>query len=320
MLCVALLKEMPVLACFVMRVNGQVSYPHENSVFHLNSLNLVILVTIYYPQTRHLKQLFYFAHDFVGPELGLILAWDLSQGWSQGLAGVDPLKPPLGWMFQMAPSHGCGCQWMLAVGWELREDCWPKLLHTVSQARWSQGSQNSYMTPGDPRADIPGEAGGSWMAFSDLGLQVTQHPLCRALLVKAVARPPRFKKREYTPGLLLQGVEKHLRPFFKKLPHLPTHVFCLPASFSPWGSYFVAPPLCDSTLICFKDGRIVGSGSGSSLKGDHGISSCLEGISKEPFGEFFILILYWVTIFIFVIHQIHTLSISLYVHLLEDKL
>lgn len=65
-----------------MRVNGQVSYHPENSVFQLNNTNLVILVTIYYPQTRHLKQLFYFAHDFVGPELGLILARDLSRGWS----------------------------------------------------------------------------------------------------------------------------------------------------------------------------------------------------------------------------------------------
>lgn len=58
----------------------------HHDVFQLNNLNLIVLVTIYYHQTRHLKQLFYFAHDFVSQELGLILAWDLMRlelvaGW-----------------------------------------------------------------------------------------------------------------------------------------------------------------------------------------------------------------------------------------------
>lgn len=113
MLCVALHKEMPVLACFVMRINGQVSYPHENSVFQLNSLNLVILVTIYYLQMRHLKQLFYFAHDFVDPELGLILAWDLSQGWSQRW---------LGWILWSLRWAGCS-RWLCHVAVAV-SGCW----------------------------------------------------------------------------------------------------------------------------------------------------------------------------------------------------
>ena len=54
----------------MMRVNGQVPHHHENNVFQSNNLNRTVLVIIYYPQTRLLKQPFYFAHNFVGEELG----------------------------------------------------------------------------------------------------------------------------------------------------------------------------------------------------------------------------------------------------------
>lgn len=64
-----LLREMLFLGCFVVRIHGQVLHHHANDVFQLNNLNFTVLLSIYYLQTRHLKQLYSFTYNFMGGEL-----------------------------------------------------------------------------------------------------------------------------------------------------------------------------------------------------------------------------------------------------------
>lgn len=100
---------------------------------------------------------------------------------------------------------------------------------------------------------------------------------------------------------------------FLKLPHLLTNVFCYPAS-SSWFMFhrFSSLWLYSALFQCRY------TWGAEFARGGHMISVCLQDILSKQFGEYFISILHWVTIFRFVEYQTHNHT-SLCVHLFPNS-
>lgn len=137
-LCMSFLREMRFLGCFVIRVNGQVPHYHDNNIFQLNNLNLIVLVTIYYPKTRfrntilvskwfQTTMLFYsrFCGSGIGVKFGLgsLRRWQLIAGWGASSESSTELDVPDGSIARLA----------VDAGWELgiSEDWWIELSSMV---------------------------------------------------------------------------------------------------------------------------------------------------------------------------------------------